>query len=254
MVKGLDLFRDKFADFYEQYVLIGGTAAYLLLDEADLQPRATKDLDIVLCVEALEPAFGEVFWEFVQAGGYQNRRRSSDEPVFYRFDKPTDQGYPAMMELFSRELAGLKLGSDSELTPIPIGEEVASLSAILLDADYYQFLHTHKRTIAGLSLASELSLIPFKARAWLDLTKRKADGQPIDGRDIKKHRNDVFRLYQLLSPTQRITTPAIVEADLAAFLEAVENESDDQALKNLGIRGLTVREVVGTLRAVYRVG
>ena len=52
MVKGLDLFRDKFADFSEQYVLIGGTAAYLLLDKADLQPRATKDLDIVLCVEA----------------------------------------------------------------------------------------------------------------------------------------------------------------------------------------------------------
>ncbi|UVC15323.1 hypothetical protein [Mesorhizobium onobrychidis] len=41
-------------------------------------------------------------------------------------------------------------------------------------------------------------LIPFKARAFLDLTARAESGEKIDGKNIKKHRNDVFRLAQLL--------------------------------------------------------
>lgn len=36
MIKGLDRFRDHFAAYETQYVLIGGTAAWLLLNEADV--------------------------------------------------------------------------------------------------------------------------------------------------------------------------------------------------------------------------
>lgn len=73
MVKGLDLFREWFADHRDQYVLIGGTAASLAMEKAGLEFRATKDLDVVLHVEALTPAFGETFWKFIEAGGYQIR-------------------------------------------------------------------------------------------------------------------------------------------------------------------------------------
>jgi hypothetical protein len=38
----------------DQYVLIGGTAATLAMEEAGLEFRATKDLDIVLYIEALK--------------------------------------------------------------------------------------------------------------------------------------------------------------------------------------------------------
>lgn len=48
MVKGLDIFRQHFAAVADQYVLIGGTAATLAMEEAGLDFRATKDLDIVL--------------------------------------------------------------------------------------------------------------------------------------------------------------------------------------------------------------
>jgi hypothetical protein len=46
VVKGLDVFQHHFARCADQYVLIGGTAATLAMEEAGLEFRATKDLDI----------------------------------------------------------------------------------------------------------------------------------------------------------------------------------------------------------------
>ena len=54
MVKGLDCFRDHFNAYNDRYVLIGGAACSLAMDNAGLAFRATRDLDIVLCVEALD--------------------------------------------------------------------------------------------------------------------------------------------------------------------------------------------------------
>ena len=103
MVRGLDVFREHFAGHADQFVLIGGTAATLAMEEAGLEFRATKDLDIVLHIEALNPSFGEVFWRFVEAGGYEIRQASATgRPVFYRFQKPADERFPAMLELFCR--------------------------------------------------------------------------------------------------------------------------------------------------------
>lgn len=70
MIEGLERFRDHFREFTDQYVLIGGAACDLAMEAAGLPFRATKDLDIVLCVEALDAAFVEAFWEFINEGGY----------------------------------------------------------------------------------------------------------------------------------------------------------------------------------------
>ncbi len=91
MVKGLDKFREYFADFSEQYVLIGGAACDISFDEIGADFRATKDLDVVLVVEALTKEFGQRFWKFVREGGYQRRARSNGTPQFYRFEKPEIQ-------------------------------------------------------------------------------------------------------------------------------------------------------------------
>lgn len=103
MVKGLDVFQRWFAEHSDQYVLIGGTAATLAMEEAGLEFRATKDLDVVLHVEALTPQFGQTFWRFIEAGGYAIRQASeTGKPIFYRFQKPSDASFPAMVELFAR--------------------------------------------------------------------------------------------------------------------------------------------------------
>jgi len=163
MVTGLDKFAEHFGDYADRYALIGGAAAWLVLDEAGINPRATRDLDIVLCIEALDPGFALAFWQFVQEGRYEIKERSEGSKIFYRFRRPGKHGYPAMLELFSRRPDELVLGEDAHLTSIPIGEDVLSLSAILLEQGYYEFLHGHKREIGGVSVVSEVGLIPLKA-------------------------------------------------------------------------------------------
>jgi hypothetical protein len=53
MVSGLDHFRKHFSPYVDQYVLIGGTACTVIMQEAGLDFCATKDLEIVLYVEGV---------------------------------------------------------------------------------------------------------------------------------------------------------------------------------------------------------
>ncbi len=235
MVKGLDIFRTHFDGHADQFVLIGGTAATLAMEGAGLEFRATKDLDIVLHIEALKPTFGSSFWEFVEKGGYQIRETSeTGKPVLYRFQKPADAAFPFILELFCRSPDGIRLAESSRLTPIPFEESVSSLSAILLDESYYRFILEGRRELDGLSWIGEDRLIPLKAHAWLDLGERKTRGEPVDSKNIRKHANDVTRLSQLLSPDSRIpTTPKIAE-DLERFLKGVTAD-ETYSPKSLGL-------------------
>lgn len=76
-------------------------------------------------------------------------------------------------------------------------------------------------------------LIPFKAKAWLDLTQKKAAGQSVDSKNIRKHKNDVFRLSALLTQQSNVVVTESVLADLKAFLAAMQEETVD--LKQLGV-------------------
>lgn len=75
-----------------------------------------------------------------------------------------------------------------------------------------------------MSWIDEDRLIPLKAHAWLDLSERKAQGDPVDSKNIRKHANDVIRLSQLLSPESRISLPMKVAEDLNRFLERLAAE------------------------------
>ena len=230
--------------------MIGGVACEIVLDEAGLDFRATKDLDIVLCVEALAPGFIEQFWSFVEEGGYQNKERSDGEKQYYRFSHPSNPHFPYMLELFARTPDGIELRPGSMYTPIPAGEEASSLSALLLDEDYYQCIHAGKKIIEGITILRTEYIIAFKARAWLDLNRRKEEGEVVDSRNVRKHRNDVFRLFPLLSPGQTIEIPQSIKADIDAFIQAMPAQ---QGLKitDFGIRGQSLDEVLAVLQETY---
>ena len=61
MVKGLDIFRENFTNFQDQYVLIGGVACELNITELGGGFRATRDFDIVLYLENLNKDFIQQF-------------------------------------------------------------------------------------------------------------------------------------------------------------------------------------------------
>lgn len=63
MVAGIESFREKFRDFSDCYTVIGGAACDILMAEADLDFRATKDIDLILILEDKSEEFVRIFWE-----------------------------------------------------------------------------------------------------------------------------------------------------------------------------------------------
>lgn len=246
---GLDKFKEYFRDYAQQYVLIGGAACDIIFEEQDAAFRATKDLDMVLIVEALTPEFGRRFWQFVRDGNYENRAKSSGAPQFFRFDKPKTAGFPYMIELFSQTedtLRGEEVGS---CVPLSLGDEISSLSAILLNEEYYSMLLQGRTILSDIAVLSHTYLIPFKAKAWLDLSNKKFKGQHVDEKDIRKHKNDILRLATLLTGAEQCELPEAVRQDVTLFIDILRKEPID--IKTLKIYGITFEDILTVLSQVY---
>lgn len=249
MIIGIDSFRDWFKGYEEQYVIIGGTACDILMSNEGLDFRSTKDIDLVLIVEAIDTEFGIRFWEYVKQAGYEHHNKNTSIPQFYRFTHPSSNLYPYMIELFTRRLNTIQVPKDAILTPLPIDDDISSLSAILLDDDYYEFLKQGRITIDGIPILDAAYLIPFKAKAWLDLTRRKSLGEHVDSKNIKKHKNDIFRLTELLNPNERIVAPKSICKDIKEFVTSMVNETID--IKQLGLVGRTKEDILTEIIELY---
>ena len=246
MVKGIETFKTYFEEYADEYVLIGGAACDILFDNSNASFRVTRDLDMVLIVEALSKEFGEAFWRFVKEGGYRNKSKTTGESQFYRFSAPTNQGFPKMIELFARtDWMGNK---QPVLTPIHIDESVSSLSAILLNEAYYSALIEGKTIVDGLSVLRPSWLILFKAKAWLDLKDRIDMGEPIDSNDIKKHRNEIIR-----SAAEMILDECKVEGEIKEDIVRFLNEADitNELIRDLKIYGVRAEDITDRLRTIY---
>ena len=219
----INSFIEKFKDYADCYTVIGGTACDILMTEAGTDFRATKDIDMILIMEARYKEFAHIFWEFIMEGEYRFGWKNSEKAHFYRFTEPRS-GYPSMIELFSREPDYINFIPDG-IIPIHIDEDTSSLSAILLNDDYYKFMLTGRRVVSGISVLDTEHLIPFKMYAWLDLKDKKARGEHVNERDLKKHKYDVFRLLQIARRDNKIETNGIVRENIIRFMEEIRMEN-----------------------------
>ena len=235
MVRGIENFREWFRGYEDQYVIIGGTACDLLMTEEGLDFRATKDIDLVLIIEAVNVAFGDRFWEYIIAAGYEHRNKSTGKSQLYRFTNPQSKEYPAMIELFTRKPDAIILPEDAMLSPLPM----------------YEFLRQGKIQISGVTVLSAPYLIPFKAKAWLDLSRRKSEGDQVDSRNIRKHKNDIFRLTELLDRNMAplIYIPDAIRSDINEFTERMRSEDVD--LQQIGIRNKSKEAILDQLNVIY---
>src|SRR5690554_1200114 len=241
MVRGLDVFRQHFRDYTGNYVIIGGTACDIIIDTVGLVPRATKDIDIILVVEALSPEFVEHFWNFIKEGNYEIKEKSEEDRKYYRFLKPQNEEFPFQIELFSRIPDLIDIKEDSHLTPIPVDTEISSLSAILMDDSYYNFTIEHSQLNGNIHLANTEALINLKAKAFLDYKTRKENGEKIDERQLRKHKTDVFRLLLLLTTEDKFNIPETIKKDLQEFAETVKNNlPDKQVFKEMGAGNVNI--------------
>ena len=246
MVAGIDSFRDKFRGFEDCYTVIGGAACDILMLEADIDFRLTKDIDMILILEDKKEEFAKTFWEYIKEGKYKCGWKNSDKMHFYRFTEPID-GYPVMIELFSRK-PGYNLEVEEGIIPIHIDDDTSSLSAILLNDDFYDFMLKGRRVVDGISVLGADYIIPFKMYAWVDLKRRKSKGEHVNERDYKKHKNDVFRLLQIVDLEVNIETEGLVRESIEAFLTEVISEP--VRTEQLGLQ-ISMEDALEILRSKY---
>jgi len=209
-----------------------------------LPPRATKDIDIILVVEALSPEFVKQFWQFVSNGNYERKEKSAEERKYYRFIKPENKEFPFQPELFSRNPDLLDLDEGIHLTPIPVEDDLSSLSAILLNEDFYHYMLEHSVIENGIHRANNEALICLKAKAYLEIAERIANGSKEDSKQLRKHKGDIFRLAVMLTENNVFELPERIKEQMQTFADAIEGDLPDKTIfKTMGLGNIPVEKV-----------
>ncbi|MEN1759284.1 hypothetical protein [Anoxynatronum sibiricum] len=71
----------------------------------------------------------------------------------------------------------------------------------------------------------------------------------MNSKNIRKHKNDIFRLLLNVVPSGKIETPEEIRKDIIEFAEMIVNDKPD--LKNFGIRGTDLEELLELLRNIF---
>ena len=224
---GLDKFREAFAGYSDNYVVIGGAACDITMTNTVVRPRATHDIDMIVIVENMTEAFANRFWQFVREAGYrpEKRKQEAGEPPRYEMYRFLDgkDGYPEMIELLSRHPDVLGEPKGLVIEPIPTDEAVSSLSAIIMDDDYYHFTIAHSQLTDGIRHANSAALIALKSRAYLNLMADKLDGKHVNTKDIKKHRSDVLKNVVIMTE-DNIEAPASIVVCIREFVASIRED------------------------------
>lgn len=227
MVTGLEIFRNYFKDFTKDYIVIGGVACDLALRQDGNTFRITRDFDIVVISENLKEGFGLRLKEFIRDGGYiVQLRKSVDKPTFFRFVNPQNGEYPFQIELASNKPA---VDWISNFVPLNVGDAKSSLSAIVFESNYYEFIRQNTTVINGVSTVPLHVLVPLKGLALLKLSELESPTEK-NRNDIIKHMDDILYIANVLPTGVTFSLPENIAADLrkAVNLMDAENLSDYQ--------------------------
>lgn len=107
-----------------------------------------------------------------------------------------------------------------------MSDEVASLSAILLDDAYFDFLLSGMHVYSGISLPQETHVIVLKMWAYIDLEARKSRGEKIDSKKVRKHLRDVVDMAQQLTGEEKILLSETLQVDVEQFIRQMLRESE----------------------------
>ena len=249
MIQGLVSFTDFFEEYSKDYVVIGGLATAMVMNDLGFVARATKDIDLVVISKNNEE-FIKKLLGFIEVAGYKTKQRTDNDSRhnLFRFLDSDDKTYPEQIELFAIHTQDSEIVKDSHIIPITTPEFYNYLSAILLDKDYFELLIEHTTNIEGLHVATPEVLIPLKIHAHINLLK---DKHP----DAKKHLTDVIRLATMLDDETDVLLTDNPKKDYLEFLpllEAVEPNTIRNILKSAGV-GKIQKSIKELLENVYTI-
>lgn len=224
---GFDHFCSYLSGLENLYVIIGGGAASILMEDEGLEFRATKDVDLVVLSRSEE--LNTRILSYIKDGGYKTKEATEGSPRYYRFREPTKKDCPALIEVFARNELNLDLQDGQYIIPIH-DVAVERLSAILLDDEYFEIIQKNLVTSqSGIPLINALANICLKARAHRELFDRKTAGdKTVDEKVVQKHLKDIWRIAAVLTGDENITLEGQPLKDIAAAIEKLDQIPEGQ--------------------------
>lgn len=250
MIRGIANFTKHFENYKDDYVVIGGLATAMIMNDLGFVARATKDIDLVV-VSNNNEKFIKKLLEFIELAGYKTKQRTNNDSKhnLFRFFDSEDKTYPEQIELFAIHDENSPIFTDKHIIPIKTPDSYKYLSAILLDADYFNLLIEHTTNIDGLHVATPEVLIPLKIHAHLNLIEAKHS-------DANKHLTDIIRLITFLDDEDSVVLNGEPKNDFIKFLPIIEDIEEDRIrsiLKSSNISNISKGTIIELLRLVYKI-
>jgi hypothetical protein len=152
-----------------------------------------------------------------------------------------------MIELFATPEKSFELFDRQHIIPITTPKEVESLSAILLDEDYFELIQSHVVLKDGINLINESALIPFKAKAYLEIKERKEDSK-----NWKKHRGDIINLaVTFLTEESKVELKGQVRVHFEQFISQLKTEITPEIVRGACEQDILPEEIVKLLEKVF---
>ncbi len=242
---GLSHFEAHFRELKDQYVIVGGFATLMLLDrELPNHGKATHDIDLVLLTSTSVEMAAKIK-TYIKEGGYIIQKGKQDRYQYYRFVEPKVDGYAKEIELFASEEYGIELDGGQRIIPIDPEEGLYSLSAIMLDREYFDMIKNNIEEIDGIPYSNTLATILLKMSAVYDLYHRGDD-------KWKKHRRDILKLTLLLTGEERLVLKGRMIQDVEFFKELVKKLTPKVIKQIVGNNVVVDKDIViNTIEEVF---
>lgn len=248
---GFDHFCNYLIGLENLYVIIGGGAATILMEDEGLEFRATKDVDLVVLSRSNE--LNARILSYIKDGGYKTKEATEGSPRYYRFREPTKNDCPALIEVFARNELNLDLHDGQYI--IPIHDDTAErLSAILLDDEYFEVIQKNLVTSrSGIPIINALANICLKARAHRELFDRKAGGDTnVDEKSVQKHLKDIWRIAAVLTGDEEIILTGQPLQDITSAIEKLDQLPESQFKQVMeNTPELSKAPVIKTLKKIF---
>jgi len=229
---GLSHFEMHFRELKDQYVIVGGFATLMLLDrELPNHGKATHDIDLVLLTSTSTEMVDKIK-VYVREGEYTIQKGQQGRYQYYRFIEPQIEGYAKEIELFAAEEHDIELDEGQRIIPIDPEEGRYSLSAIMLDREYFDMIKSNIEEIEGIPYSNTLATMLLKMSAVYDLYHKGDD-------KWKKHRRDILKLTLLLTGEERLVLTGRMIADVTFFKAEVEKLTP-KVIKQIVGKGVAV--------------
>ena len=108
-----------------------------------------------------------------------------------------------------------------------------------------------------MSVADLTALICLKATAFVNLSlQKKEDPSSVQSHDIRKHRDDVFKLLSAVENVGPISLPECIKAKVGAFASIIEESCKDRDFlksmdKTLGIGREAIQDYLMQLKDMF---